>query len=150
MKELTIAENMIALARARKGKGSKRSAMLRMIMPMLSRENGEKLAEAIDQRNSKKFGMCWDAIKKELEEKLNHSRKQKATAASAMVEVCSPGAKVLVQLENADVIEVFRFICSRMCRCEDPCPLPPQRTNPVLTQFEELFQNMFKGNQITS
>ena len=60
-----IQTNMEALARRRGGKwfggkgkkkgkkkGSARSLMLRMIMPLLSRENGEKLASAIDSHNT--------------------------------------------------------------------------------------------------
>lgn len=70
MKELVIASNMIALARTRKG-GNKRSAMLRMIMPFLSKETGDQLAEAITKQNSKKFAHIWDKVKHEIMHKLN-------------------------------------------------------------------------------
>jgi hypothetical protein len=69
VKELVIASNMIALARNRKG-GNKRSAMLRMIMPFLSRETGDKLANAIAEKSSKKFALMWDKVKHEIQAKL--------------------------------------------------------------------------------
>lgn len=71
-KQQAISQNMMALARRRgKKRGGARSQMLRMIMPMLSRENGEKLAKAIDERNSGQFRTVWDKIKKQVEEKLD-------------------------------------------------------------------------------
>ena len=83
MRELKIAANMIAVARNRKG-GSKRSAMLRMIMPFLSRETGDKLAEAINKSDSAHFAREWDKVKKEITARLAIQHKKhhhKATAA---------------------------------------------------------------------
>lgn len=77
-KELKIAGNMIALAR--KKPKNKRSAMLRMVMPFLSRENGDALADAIEDKDTKKFSKVWERIRKDLTHKL--SMKQKATASS--------------------------------------------------------------------
>lgn len=79
MKELVIASNMIALARNRKG-DSKRSAMLRMIMPFLSRDTGDKLAQAIADHSSKKFALMWDKVKHEIQAKLAANGHYKATA----------------------------------------------------------------------
>lgn len=73
MKELVIASNMIALARSRKG-ANKRSAMLRMIMPFLSKETGDELAGAIAESNSVKFSKMWDRVKGEIVHKLKDSR----------------------------------------------------------------------------
>ena len=61
---------MIALARRKKKKGSSRSQMLRMVMPMLSREHGEKLAAAIKDKNVTKLRHVWDQIKNDLSDKL--------------------------------------------------------------------------------
>jgi len=79
MKEFVIASNMIALARNRKG-DSKRSAMLRMIMPFLSRDTGDKLAQAIADHSSKKFALMWDKVKQEIQQRLDASGQHKATA----------------------------------------------------------------------
>ena len=81
MKELKIASNMIALARNRKG-ANKRSAMLRMSMPMLSRETGDKLADAIAKKSSKKFAQIWDHIKHEIKGKLDHQHMATASEES--------------------------------------------------------------------
>lgn len=77
MKELVIASNMIALARGRKG-SNKRSAMLRMIMPFLSRDTGDKLASAIDKRDSAHFAKEWDKVKKEITGRLSIQHKKNA------------------------------------------------------------------------
>lgn len=74
MRELQIANNMIALARSRDGKG-KRSAMLRMIMPFLSQHTGDKLADAIDKHDSAQFSKIWDKVKGEITVKLAANRK---------------------------------------------------------------------------
>lgn len=72
-KQETIKGNMLALARRRRGKkkgGSARSQMLRMVMPMLSREQGDALAKAIEDRNVTNFRITWDKIKAALSDKL--------------------------------------------------------------------------------
>jgi len=71
-KNTIIAQNMEALARRRGGKkkGNLRSQMLRMIMPMLSRENGDKLANAIQKRDVPALQSVWDDIKSQLTDKL--------------------------------------------------------------------------------
>ena len=81
-KDLTISENILALARRRRksGKNNKRSLMLKMIMPALSQENGEKLADAIKERNSAKFKQVWDGIKQQISEQLEST---KATAGTS-------------------------------------------------------------------
>ncbi|AFH14663.1 hypothetical protein LU11_gp132 [Pseudomonas phage Lu11] len=86
MKELQIASNMIALARNRSGK-NKRSAMLRMIMPLLSQSNGEKLADAIANKSSKKFAQIWDHIKHEIKGKLDHQHTATASSEGSYADV---------------------------------------------------------------
>lgn len=66
---------LTAIAGKRKAK-NKRSAMLRMIMPLLSRETGDKLADAIEQRDSASFRSIWNEVRKEVEHKLDNSRKK--------------------------------------------------------------------------
>lgn len=77
MRELTIAANMIALARNRSG-SNKRSAMLRMIMPFLSKETGDSLASAIDSRDSAHFAKEWDKVKQEIVARLSIHHKKNA------------------------------------------------------------------------
>lgn len=77
MRELTIAANMIALARNRTG-SNKRSAMLRMIMPFLSKETGDRLASAIDARDSAHFAKEWDKVKTEIVNRLSIHHKKNA------------------------------------------------------------------------
>lgn len=83
-KDIVITSNMIALARRKKkGKSANiRSKMLKMIMPLLSRENGDKLAHAIDTNNSGEFAAVWDTIKKEIKEKLNGVKHHEARSVS--------------------------------------------------------------------
>jgi|AntDeeMinimDraft_5_1070356.scaffolds.fasta_scaffold14206_2 hypothetical protein len=71
-KNEVIAQNMVALSRRRgkKKKGNPRSTMLRMVMPMLSQENGEKLAKAIQDKDVNKLRNVWDKIKSQLTDKL--------------------------------------------------------------------------------
>lgn len=66
----TLAKNFVALSRRRKKKGSARSQMLRMIMPMLSQENGEKLSRAIQKKDINAARRVMDKIKQQLAEKL--------------------------------------------------------------------------------
>ncbi len=44
----------------------KRSEMLRMVMPLLSRENGEKLADAITSNNSEEVSSVMQKITQDL------------------------------------------------------------------------------------
>lgn len=151
MKELIIAENMVALARGHnkakkkphkanggkahvvkeKSAGQKRSAMLRMIMPFLSRETGEKLAIAIEQRSSAKFSQIWDQVKKEIVRKLDDG-KHKATASS-----------VKIDIPEDMLITVLQMVCQRLCEGKDPCPLPPveEEVQCVQTDAQQL-QNL--------
>lgn len=142
MKELIIANNMVAIARGKKGKpfkkgkhakqhvaaskspGQKRSAMLRMIMPFLSRETGEKLAIAITGRDAKKFASLWDTVKKEIVGKLE-AQKHQALASN-------PGRDFAYSLSPEDcdkLISTFKWVLSRLCTPEveavDPCPMEP-------------------------
>lgn len=65
----------ISESRRRKKKGkNKRSAMLRIIMPHLSRDTGDALADAIDSNNVNKFKATWDKVKKEISKKLMESK----------------------------------------------------------------------------
>lgn len=117
MKELIVASNMIATARGRNrtkpNNSAKRSAMLRMIMPFLSRETGDALANAIHDRNSKKFAAIWDKVKHEVRQKLEHPNK--ATAA----------ASIKIEIPDDMLVQVIKMVCERMCLDKDPCPLPP-------------------------
>jgi hypothetical protein len=65
-----IDNNMVALARKRAA--NKRSQMLKMIMPHLSHDNGEALANAISMKNAAKFKAVWEQIKREIVGKLEH------------------------------------------------------------------------------
>lgn len=140
MKELVIAANMIALARSRKG-GSKRSAMLRMIMPFLSHETGDKLAEAINKQDSKRFAHEWDKVKKEITARLAiHHKKHKhhATASDCVQETpaCQiNGQRVTIQIDQGQtganylvtdpqIVEMIKLVCERLLLGADPCPLP--------------------------
>ncbi len=69
-KQLVIAGNMLALARKRKG-GSKRSMMLRTIMPFLSQGVGDELADAINSQDSAKFTNAWNKVRGEIVNKIN-------------------------------------------------------------------------------
>uniref|UniRef100_A0AB39CE39 Uncharacterized protein n=1 Tax=Pseudomonas phage HRDY3 TaxID=3236930 RepID=A0AB39CE39_9VIRU len=85
MKEMVIASNMIALARNHKEQAKKRSAMLRMIMPLLSKETGDKLANAISKQDTRHFIKLWDHIKREITHKLDaehHKHKHHLAVAS--------------------------------------------------------------------
>lgn len=84
MNERLIASNMIAIARGRKG-DAKRSAMLRMIMPFMSNQTGEKLAKVIHDSDSAAFGKIWDGVKHEILKRLKNKHKMKATAADVHV-----------------------------------------------------------------
>lgn len=84
MNERLIASNMIAIARSRKG-DAKRSAMLRMVMPFLSNQTGDKLAKVIHDSDSAQFGKIWDGVKHEILKRLKNKHKMKATAADVHV-----------------------------------------------------------------
>ncbi|SBV38170.1 hypothetical protein BN7874_001 [Phage NCTB] len=56
-------------------KKSARSQMLKMIMPMLSQENGEQLASAIEQKNPGKAKKVMDRITRQLTQKLSNTKK---------------------------------------------------------------------------
>ena len=72
-----IDHNMVVLARRRGGKkkANPRSQMLKMVMPMLSREQGDKLAEAIVERSPQRFRAVWDTIRKQIIDKLVEEKK---------------------------------------------------------------------------
>lgn len=91
MREAILLQNMVSLARKRGGKGKKagniRSQMLRMVMPMLSREQGDALAQAIANKNVGKFRNIWDQIKQQLAEKLAAGHKQAHASADMDLEM---------------------------------------------------------------
>jgi hypothetical protein len=146
MKELIIASNMIAIARghkphtkAIKSAAKKRSAMLKMIMPFLSRETGERLAMAVEQRSSAKFSSIWDQIKREITAKLDQG-KHKATAAT-----------VELHIPDENLIGLLQMVCKRLCAGEDPCPLEPMPADcapqaPV-AQLNELFNQLVASSK---
>lgn len=72
-RDLKIASNVMALASKRKGK-NKRSVMLRTIMPFLSRETGDALADAIDKHDTAKFTNTWNKVRAEITAKLQKQR----------------------------------------------------------------------------
>lgn len=51
---------------------NKRSQMLRMVMPVLSHDLGEQLAEAIDKGDVGRMRGLWQKAGKEIEKKLEH------------------------------------------------------------------------------
>lgn len=149
MKELIIANNMIAIARGHKPKkhkaphkmpkghsakhkvapnktpAQKRSAMLKMVMPFLSRETGEKLALAIGNHDANKFAALWDQVKKEIVGKLE-AQKHHALASS------NPERDFAFDLNYEDaekLVRTFKWVLSRLCKPEveqvDPCPMEP-------------------------
>ena len=80
-RELKIAGNMLAIAKRKKGK-NKRSIMLRTIMPFLSRETGDELADAISRNDSTRFSNVWNKVRGEISAKLAANHKHAAHAAS--------------------------------------------------------------------
>lgn len=65
----------VSESRRRKKKGkNKRSAMLRMIMPHLSRKTGDALADAIDNADVSRFKTAWDKVKHEISKKLMETK----------------------------------------------------------------------------
>jgi hypothetical protein len=58
------------------GKGNLRSKMLRVVMPILSRELGEKLAKAIDAKDREQVIHVMDQVKQQLADKIGTSRKK--------------------------------------------------------------------------
>jgi hypothetical protein len=85
-RELKIASNIMALAARRKGGKSSRSKMLRMVMPYLSRESGDALADAIETGNSHKFSQTWNRVRDEIAGKIGHHRAHAATAGDVVIQ----------------------------------------------------------------
>ena len=56
-------------------KKSKRSMMLKMVMPLLSQENGDQLSQAIESGSPEKVRKVMDKISKQLAKKVQDSRK---------------------------------------------------------------------------
>lgn len=75
-RDLKIINNVMimAVARGKSPSAKKRSQMLRMIMPHLSRESGDALADAISQGNSHKFTQVWNQVRDEIAGKIGHHR----------------------------------------------------------------------------
>lgn len=89
-KEIKIARNMLALAARRKGK-NKRSMMLRMVMPFLSRQTGDDLADSIDRHDPDKFEKVWNRVRSEISNKIRHSGGRHSATASAEAAKDFPG-----------------------------------------------------------
>lgn len=80
-RDIKILGNMMALAkRGGKGAKSKRSMMLRMIMPHLSQETGDMLADAIAKGNTAKFNNAWNKVRDEIAAKLKQRHAAHASA----------------------------------------------------------------------
>jgi hypothetical protein len=147
MNELQVANNMIAIARGHKfpakhkpkGKhkpheggaktpAQKRSAMLRMIMPFLSRETGEKLAIAIVNRDTKKFEALWNTVKQEIVGKLEA---QKHHAVASDGDDLRDFAFNMNWDQAEKLIQLFKWVLYRLCdknENADPCPMEPTET----------------------
>ena len=69
-----IQDNMVVLAKSKKAK--MRSKMLKLIMPLLSQEHGEKLAVAIQNGNRALFDGVWHKIQQIIDEKLDRLKVQ--------------------------------------------------------------------------
>lgn len=148
MNELLIANNMVAVARGHKfppkhkkakpakhkaaphaggakSPAEKRSAMLRMIMPFLSRETGEKLAIAIVNRDTKKFEALWNSVKHEIVGKLE-AQKHQAVASDG--DDLRDFAFNMNWDQAEKLIQLFKWVLYRLCdknEGADPCPLEP-------------------------
>lgn len=85
-RDLKIAGNIMALAARRKAGKSSRSKMLRMVMPYLSRESGDALAEAIETGNSHKFTQTWNRVRDQIAGKIGHHRAHAATAGDVVIQ----------------------------------------------------------------
>lgn len=78
-RDFKIAGNMLAIAKKRKGK-NKRSIMLRTIMPHLSRDTGDDLADAIEKNDTAKFTNVWNKVRSEITKKIQGHRAHASTA----------------------------------------------------------------------
>lgn len=67
-KNEAIRNNMVSLSKNKRAK--MRSKMLKLIMPLLSRDTGKKLAEAIHKRDVGMFDSMWNKIRNIIDEKL--------------------------------------------------------------------------------
>lgn len=72
--DLNSRTELESVSRKKKAK-SKRSLMLKMIMPMLSDFEGEQLATAIEENDSKKAKAAMDKISSKLASKLQTAKK---------------------------------------------------------------------------
>lgn len=72
--DLNSRTELESVSRKKKAK-SKRSLMLKMIMPMLSDFEGEQLATAIEENDSKKAKAAMDKISSKLAKKLQTAKK---------------------------------------------------------------------------
>lgn len=84
-RELKIATNVMIMATAR-GKSpsaKKRSQMLRVVMPFLSRETGDQLADAISTGNPQQFTRVWNKVRDEIAGKIGHHRVHASNTATA-------------------------------------------------------------------
>ena len=75
-RDIKILNNVMimAVARGKSPSAKKRSQMLRMIMPHLSRESGDALADAISKGNSHQFTQVWNKVRDEIAGKIGHHR----------------------------------------------------------------------------
>ncbi|MNQ44039.1 hypothetical protein D3C85_577820 [compost metagenome] len=90
-RDLKIANNVMIMATAR-GKSpsaKKRSQMLRVVMPFLSRDTGDALADAIDKGNAQQFTRVWNKVRDEISNKLGHHRSHASNTATAC-NACPP------------------------------------------------------------
>lgn len=72
---------IMAVAKGKSPSAKKRSQMLRMIMPHLSRESGDQLADAISNGNSHQFTQVWNKVRDEIAGKIGHHRSHASAGA---------------------------------------------------------------------
>ncbi len=109
-RDIKIMGNMVALARRGKGKGagSKRSLMLRTILPHLSKETGDLLANAIQQGNTAKFNNIWNKVRDEISSKIAHRHASHASNDEY------EGLGIALAGESGDFFKVFGEEFGRM------------------------------------
>ncbi len=144
MRELIIANNMIALARSKHG--NKRSAMLRMIMPFLSRETGDKLSTVIADADSQKFAHIWDKVKHEIMHKLAASRHPKHKATAADVSTFTHGMEDLHVNVNTYNGESVRIILNGLDLANVPACEPSKPTKISVSMSTEDTGCVYEGS----
>lgn len=96
--------NIKSISRGRKNKGNKkvnlRSKMLKMVMPLLSNEIGEKLAAAIEAKDTDKVRSLMDKVKQQLTNKV-------AESTSSVLKLRSP--------QDVNSCNELDVVCNSIC-----------------------------------